>query len=245
MEPVRDLPIPMMPDMVRATLREIQATGTGKTETRRVLKTGTRQLLCRTCGVSEKEWKRDQCVCEKGDLQWTPCALPRYRVGDRLYVREHYRVAKTFDSIAPRFLLSSTPIQFIADGFMQPALDHLIPSDGKHRQGMHMCCWMSRITLIVTQVRIQRIQDISEADAVSEGIERDPETGGYWGATGQAITPGATARFQHAKHAYSNLWDSINAEREGGIYSWDSNPFVAAYSFKPFLCNIDKMPEAT
>lgn len=68
--------------------------------------------------------------------------------------------------------------------------------------------WASRITLEITNVRVQRLQEISEADAEAEGVYTDPACPAY--------------------DAYRSLWDSINARRA----PWDSNPWVWALSFK-------------
>ena len=95
------------------------------------------------------------------------------------------------------------------------------------------------MTLTVTDVRVQRLHDISEADAGAEGIERDQETGAFWGADGAGVVPGCTARFTHARHAFANLWDSINAKRGHG---WHTNPWVVATTFTVHHCNIDMMP---
>lgn len=82
---------------------------------------------------------------------------------------------------------------------------------------VHMPRWTSRITLEITDVRVQRVQEISEEDAIAEGIQLNtlgpPATRGYYGPR------------NHFKH----LWDSINAKRG---YSWESNPWVWAVTFK-------------
>lgn len=73
---------------------------------------------------------------------------------------------------------------------------------------IHMPRWASRITLEVTEVRVQRLQIISEADAVAEGLTDDE-------------------CFQGAVPAYAALWERIN-----GTGSWEANPYVWAVSFK-------------
>lgn len=73
----------------------------------------------------------------------------------------------------------------------------------------------SRITLEVTGVRIERLNSISEADAIAEGIESGFD--GYHVDGGQHFHAGA------ARMSYASLWDSLNAERGFG---WDMNPWV-------------------
>lgn len=77
----------------------------------------------------------------------------------------------------------------------------------------YMPKWASRITLEITDITIERLQDISEEDAVAEGIRCSQDS---------------------AKTAFRNLWESIN-----GKSSWDSNLYVWTISFKVYKCNID------
>ena len=74
----------------------------------------------------------------------------------------------------------------------------------KWRPSIHMPRWASRITLEVTGVRVERLQDISEADSVAEGIP-----------SGEVSPPDA------GRFAYRLLWESIN-----GPGSWGANPWV-------------------
>jgi hypothetical protein len=83
--------------------------------------------------------------------------------------------------------------------------------------------WASRINLEVTGVRVERLCDISEEDAIAEGI--DPPIGSLW------------SNYVQPKHAcgsavqsYHSLWDSIN-----GHESWDANPFVWVVTFNKFI----------
>lgn len=78
---------------------------------------------------------------------------------------------------------------------------------------IHMPRWASRITLEVTGVRVERLQDISEADARAEGCDA------YLAEESPAI--------DQARMDYANLWESIN-----GPGSWDLNPWVWVVGFK-------------
>jgi hypothetical protein len=77
---------------------------------------------------------------------------------------------------------------------------------------MHMPRWASRILLEITGVRLERLQEISEADARAEGI----------GTCG----PGGNCKCDSAR--FAKLWDSINAARG---YGWDANPWVWVIEF--------------
>ncbi|MCZ2075333.1 MAG: hypothetical protein LC130_10090 [Bryobacterales bacterium] len=76
------------------------------------------------------------------------------------------------------------------------------------RPSIFMPRWASRTTLEITDVRVERVQDISEEDAWAEGVR--PESG-------------------FAIAAYTKLWDKINAKRG---YGWDLNPWVWVLEFK-------------
>lgn len=106
------------------------------------------------------------------------------------------------------------------------------------KPSIHMPRWASRLTLEVTDVRLQRLQDISEADAVAEGIQ---EIGMrtlcktlpvfHWR---EDATVGEG--FDLAWAAYSDLWESLH-----GRGSWDANPEVVAVSFRVHQQNIDAL----
>ena len=82
----------------------------------------------------------------------------------------------------------------------------------------------SRLTLIVTDVRVERLQDISEDDAIAEGADLARADG--------RLDP--TFRL-----AFSNLWNSIY-----GPDAWEANPWVSAITFTVHDCNIDQMAMA-
>jgi len=110
------------------------------------------------------------------------------------------------------------------------------------RLGRFMPSKYSRLTLKVTDVRVERVQDISEADAVREGLKEcstglpDGE-GRIWG------TPGPQGEFVPElaayvpREAFRRLWDSINSDRGAG---WDANPWVVAISFSVIRQNVDE-----
>jgi len=93
----------------------------------------------------------------------------------------------------------------------------------------YMPRWASRITLEVTGRRLERVQDISEADAEAEGVERGG--GRYWlGSRPPGEPEGVLKIHGSAVAAFADLWDSINGSREG--CSWESNLWVWAVSFR-------------
>lgn len=136
-------------------------------------------------------------------------ACPYGKVGDRLWVRETWgfdsQVRADFKPALGRYDLSGMDLRerivFRADESGRE-----VP---RWRPAIHMPRWASRITLEVTEVRSQRLQDISEEDAKAEGI-----TGPY--------------HYSSARAAFECVWDTINGKRA----SWESNPFVWAISFR-------------
>lgn len=92
----------------------------------------------------------------------------------------------------------------------------------KRRPSIFLPKWASRIWLRVTDVRVERVQDISEEGAVAEGVESRlrlvPDSGGD-----REVREAAVDVFRH-------LWDRINAKRG---YGWDTNPWVWVVTFEP------------
>jgi hypothetical protein len=99
----------------------------------------------------------------------------------------------------------------------------------KKKPSIYMPRWASRITLEVTEVRVERLHDISEEDARAEGVERNhptDETEG-WLDYLDMTQGGEGFPVETARDSFRTLWDSIN-----GSDAWDLNPWVWAVSFK-------------
>lgn len=89
------------------------------------------------------------------------------------------------------------------------------------RPGIHLPRWASRLTLEVTDVRVQRLQEISKPDVIAEGVtERE----------GQPLADVVCGWHE----PYAKLWDAIN-----GAGAWDANPWIVALTFKVHNVNID------
>jgi hypothetical protein len=148
------------------------------------------------------------------------CGAPITRIaygvpGDRLWVRETWRIS---DSAPANLVHEPVSCHYRADP------DEV--SGGPWKSGRFMPRWASRITLELTAVRVQRLQEITEEDALAEGLVRGRATGrvalSHGGFHLGPVWPSARA-------AYEDLWDSINAKRG---YTWASNPFVWALTFR-------------
>lgn len=139
----------------------------------------------------------------------------RFAKGDRLYVRETWSAEHLWSSTKPRDIPCG-PIWYWADGN---------PSDGdwtKPKPGIHMPRWASRLTLTVTDVRVQRLQEITPADAIAEGIAPRANS-----MTIDCDTP-------DPRDGFKSLWASIN-----GAGSWAANPWIVALTFTVERRNID------
>lgn len=132
-----------------------------------------------------------------------PCGQP----GERLWVKEAWRTVAESNDMTPRDLSAAHRFWYEADAPHQLGY-------GKLRPSIHMPRIASRILLEIVSVRVERLQEISEADAETEGIDflrhvQDAD---------ETLT---------ARDLYECLWDSINGEG-----SWAANPWVWVVEFK-------------
>ena len=210
-----DRPIIFSAPMVRALLAE------RKTQTRRIYKVPSGSYV-EQGGV----WAMTD-GCAYGDA-----ALP-YTPGDRLWVRENCATWGDHEAI------------YRADDAVEYGLavsDGKFGAKWKARPSIHMPRWASRLTLTVTDVRVQMLQDISEADAIAEGIvpvtRRFPPLQGCLNQLRERTmyewSGGWSVR---AADAYAVLWNSLH-----GPGAWDANPWVVALTFTVQRGNIDQMP---
>ena len=171
-----------------------------KTQTRRVMSERHRWHFIEACG----------------DLALCPYGLP----GDRLWVRETF--AKIDGQTRPWIETDYRATYAHGDRLG----DHL-GIKKRWTPAIHMPRAASRITLEITEVRVERLQEISEADAVAEGCARLPlqdGPGAWWSAD---VDAGPALHGRTARDAYRLLWESIN-----GPGSWDANPWVWVIAFK-------------
>ena len=163
-----------------------------KTQTRRVLK----PLPRRTIFFDPKTAVLDQ------------FQEPPYAPGDRLWVREAFSY-ELLDVDRNGFM----PPWYWADGNPESG-DFTRP-----KPSIHMPRWASRLTLLVTDVRVQRLQEISRGDAMEEGCP----------FANMADGP-------NPRDWYRGIWNSLH-----GPGAWDANPWVAALTFTVHRQNIDQM----
>lgn len=199
---IKERPILFSGPMIRALLA-----GT-KTQTRRVVKP--------TSGPHNIE----QVISTPDSLAaFVRHRCPYGKTGDRMWVREAWKVSAhqhgydngTQESGSIDFEEGVAVVQYRSDGALK-TFDDLDAADdeqasraiAKWRPSIHMPRWASRILLEIVSVRVERLQDISDEDAVAEGMPIDD-----------------------AWYDYMRLWERLN-----GASSWAANPWVWVVEFK-------------
>ena len=230
-EQVKERPILFRAEMVRAIIA-----GT-KTQTRRIVKPQPELQESYS-----HQYPPDGPRTSYGYSGWYPSALaknarhygsdehfrkgmpvdfaPRGKPGDRLWVRETWATVHG---------IPHASVPHVEDFVRYRADD----GDGEHvvtlikgwKPSIHMPREYSRITLEITDVRVQRLADISDEDATAEGVEAD-DIGHYANYLDRA-DDAAIGNWLGPKASFASLWQSIH-----GIGAWKANPWVFAYSFR-------------
>lgn len=137
-------------------------------------------------------------------IRFCPHGVP----GDRLWVRENFYVQP--DIWAQHH--DKQPIHYAASTRREEVEDYVC------KPSIHMPRWASRMTLDLSAVRVERLHDITEADAIAEGCDHKTQ---YLNGTVFEGTPSC-------RNDYANLWNDINKKRGFG---WDMNPWVWVETF--------------
>jgi hypothetical protein len=230
---MKSRPILFSAPMVRALLA-----GT-KTQTRRVAKFNYAGRL----GKAGRQWHRDDPAAVN--------ACPYGQPGDRLWVKETHRFGIAWDKSKPTEIPTVAAIRYEADGVIRTTGQKL--ETGKARPSLFMRQAFSRLTLEITEIRVERLQAITEADALAEGVTPAVVPGHYniiaesyncqvvEGFVGGIPKPGDEWQGQHVEHvqhipakqvgtardAYRVLWEQLN-----GAGSWALNPYVWVLTFR-------------
>jgi hypothetical protein len=220
----KDKPILFSGPMVRAILEG------RKTQTRRIVK-GSPVRVTQFIGRDDKPTHEFCLQLPHNRVINKHVRCPFGQQGDRLWVRETW--AK-----------NDKGIFFKAD--FSEATINAAPPDWKWKPSIHLKRSDARLTLEVTGVRVERLQDISEADAIAEGAmftDYGKRCFHDWQGPGQCPSEHHQQRegwsmiptessddcLGTARAAFGNLWDSINKDRA----PWESNPWVWVVEFKP------------
>ena len=187
-----------------------------KTQTRRVIKPQPHYM--EQYGRATLYWSG----CSRTGLDELISYAPR-KIGEVLYVRETWRETG----------ISKEPYAYKADEETLNLIGEngeLLSARYRWKPSIHMHKAVARIFLKITELKVERLQSISEDDAIAEGIsyERALEVGGEY-FTPSYHNPDNQYPYLAYKEAFAGLWDSINAKRG---YPWESNPWVWVISFE-------------
>jgi hypothetical protein len=226
---VKERGIMMSAPMVRATRRDL------KLQTRRAVKKAwvhERQHV--RVMRNERTGQHWAFFWNDGDQDALGVRCPYGQPGDRLYVKEAWAVHWMYDDLPPSKLgttkdrLNGDNVWYRADPEGTRGSDDC-PAEGRRgrwRSSMFMPRWASRITLEITGVRVDRLQDISEEDAKAEGVEPYKSVGADQRVPGPGFN-GVLLADQPHRLPFADLWDRIH-----GDGSWVLNPWVWVVEFK-------------
>ena len=221
-------------EMVRAVLEG------RKTQTRRIMKVqpesnqlGLLRITASTkrSDIGKYHWAESNATGNHVRSKLFAC--PFGAVGDRLWVRETWQgpLIPEAEFMNPNDFYSSAYCEYAADGGPEP---EYVDMDDDIRRGwkpsIHMPRWASRITLEITGVRVERLQDISESDAVAEGIEPlplEPDMPQFYHEYFPIGIKNGLRCNMSAASSFSGLWEAIY-----GKESWQANPWVWVIEFK-------------
>lgn len=211
-----------------------------KTQTRRIIKPQPDSRCTEAFRGEDGIWRFSRPTARFPVSHSDDDRIIRFAPGDILWVREAWRVDASFDHLSPRQIESRclfagykqawAPIAYEAGGYSPSWGTNGWHELGRKRASMHMPRWASRLTLEVTGVKVERLQDISEADAKAEGIA--PDQSGRQTIVGWQNYEGGPS-LASAIASYCTLWNSINGAR-----AWDENPWVAAITFNVHRVNV-------
>lgn len=234
---MRERPILLNAEMVRAVLDG------RKTQTRRML-TPRHLKMIDTAAIIGECYELESGHLHENSQSYYREWCPFGAVGDRLWVRETWQGPLVGYDDAYSMFKDPKPYQKVencvyrADGGPCP---EFTDADDNLRQGwrpsIHMPRWASRITLEITGVRVERLNSISEADALAEGVRRtgstpvtDPAYCNYLAANLNDVREW----FDRPSDSFISLWQLIY-----GAESWQHSPWVWVIEFKRVEANHD------
>ncbi len=171
--------------------------------------------------------------------------LRRVQVGERLVVREHWKTMRMHNDLSPTALGESyrksiypekeraTPVLYLADDarrgrWPDEQIHGWVP--GKHRQGMHMPRWASRMSLVITGNRIEPLQAITDQDCIAEGpiVRGYADFGSFSVLNGIMVETDLPHVSATPRNWYRNLWEALHPA-DGK--RWQDNPDVLVLTF--------------
>lgn len=149
---------------------------------------------------------------------------PYGRQGDRLWVRETTEADEDCSDVVvlSRYVADGAPVVY--SGCSDPEYNGTVAHwdySRRSRPSIHMQRWACRILLEITDVRVERLKDISEQQALAEGIYSDPAVNGMYTYDGDHYT----SKSDGPDRAFAELWNTTGGD-------WDANPWVWVVEFK-------------
>ncbi len=223
---VKERGLSLVEDMTIAALED------RKTHTRRTngLERVNKSNKWDWAGIVTEDFSTFTFVSKGGHIQIIKC--PYGKPGDIFYVKENYKIDTSYvfeGRVKGFYTADNKPFNVILSNDEWKRFRERKKPFMK-TPGRFMYKSLSRIKLRIKDIRVERIQDITEADAWSEGCKRGTPTdnGGYFPAE-EAHPGGGTIGWDHPQDWFADLWNSINAIRG---YSWESNPYVWVIVFE-------------
>lgn len=192
------------------------------------IKTMTRRVIIPQPDIEMDTWLEHPIVSKLGEVyqvgevgrRWVvdkkgnPLKCPYGQVGDRLIIIEAWATEYQFDQLKPSEIPHTARIYYLCDDLRG------FPFVGRRRSARFMCNWMSRARPEITEVRVERLQEITEADAIAEGMIK-----------GQTVKleGGGMSWPQSCRGVFHLTWDFLNAKRG---YGWDKNNWVWPIRFR-------------
>lgn len=183
-------------------------------------KTQTRRVLKPQPNIEKMRFNGETWEMHMGYPMGHDVPISRYgRVGDCMWVRETWATPGNYDHIK---ISDLTDHVHITDLYYRASQKY----DGylKWRASIHMPRWASRITLRITDYRIEPLQDISEEDTYAEGI-----TSYMLSDKWQGVSSDYRPHLSNPIMVFSHLWDSVNDKRGFG---WNTNLWVEVIEFE-------------
>lgn len=149
-----------------------------------------------------------------------------FEAGQKLWVRESFQLDEVWNDCSIKNVPNDEVVFYPED----ESSTGVVPFGwGRVRSSIHMPRWASRITLEVVNVRVERLQEISDLDALAEGVMSRKVSTGDARLPLQTVygTGTETDWASTAQDAFEHLWESIN-----GPGSWEANPWAWVVEFK-------------
>jgi len=212
---VKERPILFNSEMVRAVLYG------RKTQTRRPVKESTFRV---EEIIPDEPGYWTMIKDDGGDMVKSPFGVP----GDRLWVRETWRASWDGDfAIDVNYREGDQVERFYTETLPGEATSEYITA-WEWRPSIHMPRWASRIPLEITNIRVERVHDITEEDAQAEGCNKMAMVGSQDPIFGHAPVPRYHKDGSY-KFGFKRQWDSIYANKGIG---WNANPWVWVVEFQ-------------